>query len=322
MINFDNFNLFDPKVGIVPYTPIREASSVMYKARGLLWNRNADEIKALAADADSIIEAYFDQERDALMEQIKTDKRYELLESDCDGNIQGIRDEAADEYDVFNRDTTSDVDALANAIDQLFDPTTIDQIKDPEPFELFAALSLSCLANYVKTTKFSLDLKTMSRVPRTSASFTSYEVSHMSSMVFEAMELANYSEGLRNKERLEKKFEERLQQYRSQQSDSEQQLIEKIRTETLEAVREEEQKARSVKARENNQARHQKNHEAKKVVTEQWAADPRRFSTLEAAGEYYVQVLEQMGFDHKQRTVVKWLSAKARELEIRFSTKR
>lgn len=43
MINFDNFKFFDPKVGIVPYMPIREASSVMHKSRGLLRNRTSDQ---------------------------------------------------------------------------------------------------------------------------------------------------------------------------------------------------------------------------------------------------------------------------------------
>jgi hypothetical protein len=322
MINLADFNFLDPKTGIVSSMPILEASTVYFKARGLLWRRNSEEVKLLASDADGIIDSYFDQERADLIEEIKTDKRFELLETDCDGDVRGIRDEAIEEYDVYNRETTSDLDALANAIDHFFDPVSIPEIKDPEPFELFAAVALNYLAAYNKKTKIKLDLKTLSWVPRTSADYSASEVASMSSVVFDAMEMANYSESLRKQQSLEDKFQERMNQLRSQQTDAVQAQIEKIRVETLEASREEDKKARSLRAQENNKVRHKKNHEAKKLVTEQWAAEPFRFISLESAGEHFVNVLEAQGYGLKQRTVVKWLSDKAREMNVRFSTRR
>lgn len=322
MINIADFKFLDPKTGIVATTPIREASTVFFKARGLLWGRNSEEVKFLASDADAIIDAYFDQEKSDLIEQIKLDKKFELFETDDDGNVRGIRDEAIEEYDVYNRDTTSDIDALANAIDRFFDPVTIPEIKNPEPFELFAAVALNMLASYHKKTKIRFDFETLSWLPRTSENYSASEVSSMSSIVFDAMEMANFSENLQKQQRLENKFEERLEKYRSQQSLKEKKLIEKIRAETSQAIFEEDKKARSLKAREKNQARHQKNHEAKKIVTEQWAAEPFRFISLESAGEHFVNVLEAQGFDLKQRTIVKWLSDKAREINVRLSTRR
>ena len=318
MINVDAFQYLDPKSGLMHHWPIIEASTAFFRAKSLLHARSSEEIKRLVVEADSIVDVFFDAEKSHLIQQLKDDKRWDLFETDEDGNIGRVRDEALDEYDSFNRDTTSDFEALMNAMDQFFDPSLIEDVQDPQEFEIFAAVAMCYLAQYVRDLKLRLDLKLMKWVPRSRSEFEAHEIVRFASKVICAMELLGHAQKLRDTQRLEKKFEDRLNQHLNQQSITTSQLIAQIKQESHIASLEEQSLQRKRRSAENNQLRHQENHAAKKIVLESWELNPRQFGTLEATGDYYEEVLRKLGYQTKQRTVVKWVSKRAAELGIPF----
>jgi hypothetical protein len=319
MINVDAFQYLDPKTGVMHYWPILEANTAYFRGKGLLYARSSAEIKSLAIEAEAIIDIYFESEKDYLLQQIKADGRFDLLETDENGYATNrIRDDAIDEYDVYNRDTTSDFEALTNAMDRFFDPSVIEDVQDAQDFEIFSAVAMCYLAQYVRDLKFKLDLKLMKWVPRSKAQLEAHEIVRFASNVIGAMELLGYAQKLRDAQRLEKKFEDQLNQHLNQQSITNNQLVAKIKQESQMLAREEQALERKRRSAENNQRRHQDNHAAKKVVLESWELNPRQFTTLEGAGDHYEEVLRELGYTTKQRTVVKWISKKAAELGIPF----
>lgn len=322
MTDVTAFKYLDPKTGVIHYWPITEASSVFFRAKGLLHKRSAEEIVRLAEEANAIIDVFFDAEKSHLEQQLKADGRWDLFETDDEGRIGRIRDEAVDEYDVYNRETTSEFEALTLAMDQFFDPTLIEEVTDPEEYEIFAAVALCYLAQYIRDLKEKLVLRyppvKIERVPRTKSEYEAKEIIGFASTVITAMEFLGHAQKLQDAQRAEKKFQDRLNQHLNQQSVTNNQLIEQIKHETLLSAREDQALERKRRSAENNQLRHQKNHAAKKLVLDDWEIHPKKFGTLEATGDHYETFLEGLGYKVTKRTVIKWLSKRASELGIPF----
>jgi hypothetical protein len=297
--------------------PILEASTAYFRGKWLLDARSSVEIKSLAAQAAAIIDSYFEFEKEQLIQQIKEDGRFDLLETDQNGNnTNRIRDNAIDEYDLYSRDTTTDLEALTNAMGRFFDPSAIEDVKDPKDFEIYAAVAMCYLAQYVRDLKVKLNPINMQWVARTTAKYESNEVVSYASKVIAAMELLWHSKRLHESQRHEEIFNDRLDQHLNQQSIPNDQMIEQIRAETLASFRKEQEFERKRWSEENKQVRHRKNHEAKKIVLESWEIKRKEFKTLVEAGEYYVKVLQEKGYNLTQRTVSGWMSIRAAELGI------
>ena len=83
MYNYHQFDNFDPTKDQLPYWPISEATNIAWRARSILRGRTKKEIKDIAQDASSIIDAYFESEKEAAIDLIKSDgsqKNYKKVE--------------------------------------------------------------------------------------------------------------------------------------------------------------------------------------------------------------------------------------------------
>lgn len=314
---YKQFEFFDPQKGSLTDWRFPQASSVIYRARSILRDRSREEIFSIAEDADQIISTYFDQEKESVIDAIKADGRYDLLEGDED-RVTGFKDEAADHYDVRNSDNTSDLDALQEAIGSLFDPTVVE-IKDLKEYEYFAVLALWLIGDFVQDYENKYDFAQRKYVPRERNSLDSYDTAKAAKHLIDAMEAVCYAEKLRDIERLELKYQEKIEKIQAgkavkiNKKDLEgikEELRKQIQTETMERRREQ-----SIK---NNDIRHQSNRQIKKLVQDQFAQDPRRFNSAEKAARHFVDVLENQGVIREQRTVATWIREAAKAHGIRF----
>ena len=182
---------------------------MVYRARSILYGRTADQIFNIANDADQIITSYFDSEKDSVIEAIKSDGRYDLLEGDED-RITGFKDEASDHYDVRNSDNTSDLDALQEAMGSFFDPTVLE-IENLKEYEYFAVLALWLIGDFVRDYENQYDFAQRKHVPRPKNSLDAYDTARAANHLVEAMEAVCYAEKLRDIERLELRYQEKIE---------------------------------------------------------------------------------------------------------------
>ena len=128
MIRYSQFNSFKPLKDEVPYFPITEARNIAGRARSLLRinKRTEDDVQAIATDAAQVMEAYFDHEKEEKLEEIKREKRWDLLDGDEDGNFFSFKSEAFDEFDIRTTDNTPTIDALIEGMDYCFDPAGVE----------------------------------------------------------------------------------------------------------------------------------------------------------------------------------------------------
>ena len=310
------FEYFDPLKGQFPNWPFPQGQSIVYRARSILYGRSAEQIREIAQDADGIIEQYFDHEKQSVLDAIKADGRYDLLEGDED-RITGFKDEAADHYDVRTSENTSDLDALQEAMDSFFDPTCVE-IENLREYEYFAVLSLWLIGECVDDLENKFDFSKMERVKRTDRKIDAHDTARMARHLLDAMEAVCYAERLRDVERTQNKYEAQIEKIRAKHVALSDEEATRVRAEVLREVAEEARARRVEQSKENNRIRHQGNHDVRKQVLEMWEQNPTQFPSAEKAGAHYVEVLSQRGIDREHRTVVGWIRARAKELGVRF----
>lgn len=310
------FEYFDPLKGQFPSWPFPQGQSIVYRARSILHGRTSEQIREIASDADRIIEQYFDHEKESVLDAIKADGRYDLLEGDED-RITGFKDEAAEHYDVRTSENTSDLDALQEAMDSFFDPTCVE-VENPLEYEYFAVLALWLIGECVDDLENKFDFTKMERVKRTDRQIDAHDTARMARHLLDAMEAVCYAERLRDVERTQNKYEAQIEKIRAKHVALSDEEATRVRAEVLREVAEEARARRVEQSKENNRIRHQGNHDVKKLVLEMWEQNPTQFPSAEKAGAHYVEVLSQRGIDREHRTVVGWIRARAKELGIRF----
>lgn len=310
------FEHFDPLKGQFPNWPFPQGMSIVYRARSILHGRTAEDIREIARDADSIIEQYFDREKESVLDAIKADGRHDLLEGDED-RITGFKDEAAEHYDVRTSENTSDLDALQEAMDSLFDPTCVE-IENPRECEYFAVLALWLIGECVDDLENTFDFQKRERVKRTDKKLDAHDTARMARHLLDAMEAVCYAERLRDVERTQNKYEAQIEKIRASHVSLSDEEAARLRAEALRERAEEERVRRVERSKENNRIRHQPNNDIKKSVLDMWEQNPTQFPSAEKAGAYYVEVLAKRGIDRQNRTVVTWIRTRAKELGIRF----
>lgn len=314
---YKQFNFFDPLKGVFHNWAFPHGSSVIYRARSILSGRTAEQIRDIANDADSIISAFFDHEKESTITLIKADGRYDLLEGDED-RVTGLKSDSADEYGLRTSDNTSDLDALQEAMGSFFDPTVLD-IQNLQECEYFATLALWLIGDCVEEMETQFDLHQMKRVKRATRNLDSIDTARLAQHLIEAMEAVCYAEKLREVDRVEAKYETMIQKI---QSGSEVKIthsdLDKIREEMRRQIQEEARQERREKLVANNEIRHQENREMKQLVLEQFAINPRQFDSAEKAADHFVDILEQRKKPRSHRTVADWIREYARNNGIRF----
>ena len=150
------FEYFDPTTAQLPSWPYHEsAHNIRWRACVLLKERLRDEVVEIACDAEAIIDVYLESELDRLKKKIRDDGRYDFYE-DGEHQSSGIRSEAYDEYGIRDKDNTSGLEALVEALDWAFDPSTL-QAKNVKDYEVLASFALSKLDDYVRRIDFKFD---------------------------------------------------------------------------------------------------------------------------------------------------------------------
>ena len=314
---YKQFEYFDPLKGNLTDWRFPQASSVIYRARSILRNRSGVDISNIAEDADQIISTYFDQEKESVLEAIKADGRYDLLEGDED-RVTGFKDEAADHYDVRNSDNTSDLDALQEAMGSYFDPTVLE-IDNLKEYEYFAVLALWLIGDFVQDYEHKYDFGQHKYVPRERNSLDAYDTAKAAKHLIDAMESVCYAEKLRDIERLELKFQEKIEKIQSGKAVKINKAdLDGIKEELRQQIQAESKERKREQSIKSNDARHKSNREIKKWVQEQFAQDPNRFMSAEKAARHFVDVLASQGTVREQRTVATWIREYAKANHIRF----
>ena len=315
---YNQFDNFDPIKDQISYWPIPTAMSVLWRARAILRGRTKEEIKNIAEDASSIIDRYFESEKDAAIELIKSEGRDDLLEGNEDGSHLSFKPEAYADYDIRDSDNTSNLAALQDAMPGFFDPSYVEVV-DLKDYEYFAAMALWFLGDYLKILNYDLDLKAREFVKRpNNREYTISDVSRMGSILVEAMDAVNHAEKMRDILRTEEKYEARIKTIQAKQQVFTPADMQKIRDEIKKEIDDEEKAQRKQWSDTSNEVRHQPNRNIKKMVLDLFDENPRQYSSAEKAADYYLEVLQEQNITRSHRTVADWIRERAREKGIRF----
>jgi hypothetical protein len=320
MRHYSQFEHFDPLNGEMPWAPFHEAGNIAMRARSTLrlGNRSVEDIQTIATDAAYLIEHYFEHEREVKLEEIRNDRNFRFLESDDEGNFIDFVDEAYDEYDIHTSDNTPELDALVEALAWGFDPKAVE-VNEVQEYEYFAVYALCILAEYVRDLNFKLKVKPFEYVPREDKQYSPSEVASLSRKLINATEAVCFSEKLRDIERVERRYQEKIEKL---QAGAAVQITkadyDRLREEIKQEEQAEAQALRRERSEANNDIRHQDNRNIKQSVLDDFAKNPRLFDSAEKAADHYVEVLEKQGHQRSHRTVADWIRAFARNNNIRF----
>jgi len=193
---------FDSMKAHISWAPFREAGGITWRARNLLHGRSNEQVKTLACELDSWIDTYFDSENENSIQMLKDEKRYDLLDSDEDGNHWEIKSEAQDEFDIRNTDNTEPLEAAKEVFESM-DILHAPDIPDAKDYEYFAAMALSMVGTYLDALENTFDIKEMKSVNRLVKKYETHEVSRFGSQLIEAMEVVTYAESLKQIARIE-----------------------------------------------------------------------------------------------------------------------
>ena len=306
---------FDAMKGDVSWAPFRAAKDIAWRARNLLHGRNNDQVQSLASELDSWIDAYFDSESESSIQMLKDEKRYDLLDSDEDGNNWEIKSEAHDEFDIRSSDNTEPIEAAKEVFESM-DILHAPDIPDAKDYEYFAAMALSMIGSYLDALESTFDIKEMKSVKRLTKNYQTHEVSRFGSQLIEAMEVVTYAESLKSIARIEETMRTSLEKALKKDVS----IVEEQVKEQLTAIHNEHKdkqkkwgqlgKDESLKERDKSRA----------AVLAQWDADVslQKKSIAKAAAALWAWLVDQRYKQSLQEfspeTIVKWISAHKKTL--------
>lgn len=318
MIRYSQFNDFKPLKDEVPYFPITEARNIAGRARSLLRinKRTEDDVQAIATDASQIMEAYFDHEKEEKLEEIQREKRWDLLDGDEDGNFLSFKSEAFDEFDIRTSDNTPTIDALIEGIDYCFDPASVE-VKDVEPYEYFAVLTLWFIADYLQGLETKFEFKQLKRVKRTDKKYTADEVLQFGQKIFEAFEAVAHAEQLRAIKRVEEKYESKIQKILDDKSKISKSASEKMSEEVRREIEEESKNDRREHAKKMAALSKKSRNESMDAVLAKWDVEPplQALSAAKSGAKLSTWLGTQNLEFFEPRTVAEWVSAHKKKIK-------
>lgn len=318
MIRYSQFNDFKPLKDEVPYFPITEARNIAGRARSLLRinKRTEDDVQAIATDASQIMEAYFDHEKEEKLEEIQREKRWDLLNGDDDGNFLSFKSEAFDEFDIRTSDNTPTIDALIEGIDYCFDPASVE-VKDVEPYEYFAVLTLWFIADYLQGLETKFEFKQLKRVKRTDKKYTTEEVLQFGQKIFEAFEAVAHAEQLRAIKRVEEKYESKIQKILDDKSKISKSASEKMSEEVRREIEEESKNDRREHAKKMAALSKKSRNKSMDAVLAKWDAElPLQALSAAKSGAKLSTWLGTQNLEFfEPRTVAEWVSAHKKKIK-------
>ena len=318
MIRYSQFNDFKPLKDEGPYFPITEARNIAGRARSLLRinKRTEDDVQAIATDASQIMEAYFDHEKEEKLEEIQREKRWDLLDGDEDGNFLSFKSEAFDEFDIRTSSNTPTIDALIEGIDYCFDPASVE-VKDVEPYEYFAVLTLWFIADYLQGLETKFEFKQLKRVKRTDKKYTAEEVLQFGQKIFEAFEAVAHAEQLRAIKRVEEKYESKIQKILDDKSKISKSASEKMSEEVRREIEEESKNDRREHAKKMAALSKKSRNESMDAVLAKWDVEPplQALSAAKSGAKLSTWLGTQNLEFFEPRTVAEWVSAHKKKIK-------
>jgi hypothetical protein len=313
----DVFEIFNPLTDQYPYWPYQSGGNITWRVRNILRGRSLSDIRSLISDAESMIASYFEREKEELLSKIKIDGRYDLLDIDEDGRALGILDSASDEYDVRTSETMREIDSLEEALQSFFDPTSLD-VKDVKEYEYFAAMAAWNLSNSVRVMKYNIQMNPFQYVLKTDNKLVDRDILKIGQALLDAMEYVGQADKMREEQRVQERYEDRIRKIQASQKKITQQDIDQIRDELRRELVEQQNIQRKQVSVSANDIRHEGNRNVRKMVLEDFESNPRRFSSAEKAADHYLRWLEAQNIQRQHRTVAEWIRASARKLNIKF----
>lgn len=301
----------------MPFWPYREANGIAWRARSILRGRSREQIVSIAEDIDSIVEAYFDAAQASAIEQVRAAGRSDLMRIDEDGRFDEFDEDAYDLFDIRNKDNTSELEALQEAIDSFFDPSTMD-IENLMDHEYFAVFALSLLDDFITKRDYQYDFKSMGYKQRERSSLSSSDMVLMGQTLLEAMDAINYAEKQREIQSISKRYESKIKDIKESTAALTQEAVENRVNEVREEIKEEEKRQKREMSVQRNDLRHADNRAIKKLVLSWFDEDPRKFPSAEKAADDFCDRLLAEKIVRSHRTVADWVRQHARTLGIRF----
>ena len=302
------FKLLDPLKGQLPWWPYPySANGILWRVRALLHRRTADEVSEITAEAEALVDMFFETERDHAIAQITADKRFDLFE-DGQNSSSGFRSEAYDEYSINDRENTTELEALDQALSNMFDPSNMETV-DVEEHECLAAFALKKLDSFARSTLFKYDDENHSFPRKSGSEVTHFEYTIAASYLVEATDAVGRAELRKATQRLSQKYEEKIGKIRSSQD-----LHAEIRAELIQ----QEKQRRQEEAAARNDSRHEFNRQVKVKVLSWFAEDPAKFPSAEKAAKHFCGILSEEGIEREQRTVADWIRAYAKDNGMRW----
>ena len=191
-----DLNDYDPMKDEVSWAPFQEAREIAWRARYVLRGRTSQDVRWLGTELDSWIDAYFDDEKTNSIEMLKREGRYDLLESNDEGERWSIKPEASDDYDIRTSENTRAIDA-AKEVFETMEILRHSDVQDAKEYEYFAAMALAMIGSYLRSLEYVFDISQMKSVKRSTKAYQPHEVSRFASLLIDAMEAVTYAEGLK-----------------------------------------------------------------------------------------------------------------------------
>jgi hypothetical protein len=249
-----------------------------------------DEARAIANTSLALIENFFSEERYSVGEKIKSDERWDLVETDEDGMILYIKSEAADEYDWSNEENTTETSALNFAIEQQ------GPALDYPTFKYFAALAMFNIEGWWRRYHFEYHKDTKTYQKRRS-SFTDNDYAVMNNYLVDGMEAVCEAKHLM------------IERWRDEH--------EKKRKKALDEA---EKTKRAEQQKVLNQKRWKQTNEIREWVCEDWKLRRSDFISAPAAADYYVDQIPErfLSIDAvpKRSKITNWIRACARSIGV------
>lgn len=165
-MDFDNqFGSLDPKEGRVPGHPFSLLPSIASRARRILHSRSREEITAAARMIDDVLDQYFENARDAFIEQQLGSNGWvcKYIDEHAPDRQSGLREliltglpdtaNDAEYFDFPNRENTTKIEALRRCR-ELGYTFNSEEFKDAQLQEVFAVLALWHLGDCLKWLKW------------------------------------------------------------------------------------------------------------------------------------------------------------------------
>jgi len=306
------FERFDPITEPVhTWSDWVDAQNIIRRARALVRGRSKGEIIDILRHADRILDAFFENEFEETISLIMREGDRDLIEYDKDGQFERFRPEAYDQYDIRDRRTVSDVDALEEALEVHFDALALD-IENLGPWEYYGCLALSCFERFVSYRDFVWDPKALSKKKR-SDPISADDRFQMQKILLEALDCVSRGEREKVYADITERYEKKIEQLKGRQDSIVQARIQEMTDAIKSELASAEAERRKQESIERNDVRHQKNRDLKARVVGWYASEYRNFPSAAKAAKAFCQRLSEEGIEREQRTIENWLRSYAKQ---------